>query len=331
MSQQRFSRSVFASCAAAFIALFSAPDAPAQAFPERPVTMVVSVGPGGGTDLMARELSKRLTDLWNRPVVVENRPGGAGSVAVKSLMRVPADGYTLLFTHDGIITATPQLFKSPGYDPRTDLIGVSEVAKTGYMLVVNPKVPAKTLPELIALMKDKAARKETFAFATSALGSADHLSGEMFRMVAGVEMLVVPYKGTGPAMADVMGGHLPFGFFTIPSTVPQVKAGNLRAIGVSSLERSPLAPDVPVIADTLPGFESNTWYGVFALAGTPTALVEKVSEDIRKIVATPEFNDYAVRNGFVKAGSTPKEFAAFIAKDTARVGDIIRGANVKVD
>ncbi len=310
---------------------FGAPVAQAQQYPDRAITMIVPVGPGGGTDIMAREISRRLSEAWGKPIVVENKPGGAGAVGVKSMMRVPADGYTLMFTHDGIIVATPKLFKAPGYDPRTDLIGISEVAKTGYLLVVHPSVPARSVTELIALMRDKKARNESFGFATSAVGSADHLSGEMFRQMTQVDMLVVHYKGTTPAMADVIGGHLPFGFFAIPPTTQHVESGSLRALGVTTRNRLPLLPDVAAIGESVPGFESSSWYGLFALAGTPRPIVEKISAEVRRIVGAPDFIDYMNRIGFIGVGSTPAEFADFIAKDTEKVGEIIRAANVRAE
>src|SRR5689334_13545361 len=184
-------------CVVAAIALVACGTALAQ-YPDKPVQVVLPVGPGGGTDLMAREIAKRLSDAWGQPVVVENKPGGGGVIAAQFVSRAAPNGYTLFFTHDGVITATPKLYKTQGYDPLTELAPITEVAKTGYLVVVNPNVPAKNLSELIAVMKDKKAKGETFPFATSALGSADHLSGEMFRLEAGVEMLVVPYKNTLP-------------------------------------------------------------------------------------------------------------------------------------
>ena len=299
--------------------------------PARPVTIVVPVGPGGGTDLLARELAKKLTELWGQAVVVENRSGAAGLVGAQSVIRSNADGNTLLFTHDGVITATPVLYKRPDYDPGKQLMPLTLVATVPYVAVVHPSVQAKSIPELIALIKQKNAKKETFGFATSALGSADHLTGEQFRMDAGVDMLVVPYKSAAPAMTDVIAGHLSLGFFTIVSTQPHIKAGTLRVIGITSRERSKLFPDVPTIAETLPGFVSGTWYGLFAPAGTPPATVEKLSSDIRRVAGSPEMAPYLLNNGFEAATSTPAEFAEFIRKDSGRVAEVIRRANVRVE
>ena len=299
--------------------------------PGRPVTIVVPVGPGGGTDLLAREAAKRLTDLWGQAVVVENRSGAAGLVGAQSVIKSAADGNTLLFTHDGVITATPVLYKRPDYDPGKQLIPLTQLAFMPYVAVVHPSVQAKNVPELIALIKQKNAKKETFGFATSALGSADHLSGEQFRIAAGVDMLIVPYKSAMPAMTDVIAGHLSLGFFTVASTQPHIKAGSLRALGIMSRERSKLFPDLQTFSETLPGFVGGTWYGMFAPAGTPPATVEKLSADIRRVVQLPEMAAYMLNNGFDAATSTPAEFAEFIRKDSARVAEIIGRANVRVE
>jgi tripartite-type tricarboxylate transporter receptor subunit TctC len=306
--------------------------APAAAqVPGRPVNIVVPVGPGGGTDLLAREAAKRLSEIWGQSVVVENRSGAAGLVGAQSVIRAAPDGNTLLFTHDGVITATPVLYKRPDYDPHKQLVPLSQLAFMPYIAVVHPSVQAKSVPELIALIKQKNAAKDKFGFATSALGSADHLAGEQFRIAAGLDMLIVPYKSAMPAMTDVIAGHLQLGFFTIASTQPHIKAGTLRAVGIMSRERSKLFPELATFSETLPGFVGGTWYGLFAPAGTPAATVEKISSDIRRAVASPEMASYMLNNGFVAASSTPAEFAEFIRKDSARVAEVIRQANVRVE
>jgi len=297
----------------------------------RPVTIVVPVGPGGGTDLLAREIAKKLAELWGQSVVVENKSGAAGLVGAQSVIRSNPDGATLLFTHDGVITATPVLYKRPDFEPHKQLMPLTLVATVPYVAVVHPSVPAKNIPELIAFIKQNNAQKRTFRFATSALGSADHLTGEQFRLATGVEMLIVPYKSAAPAMMDVIAGHLQLGFFTIVSTQPHIKAGTLRAIGITSRERSKLFPDVQTVAETLQGFTGGTWYGLFAPAGTPSATVAKMSADIRRVAGTPEMATYMLNNGFELATNTPAEFADFIRKDSARVAEVIRKANVRVE
>lgn len=317
--------------AAALVAGLMLCGAAGAQYPDRPIQIVVPVGPGGGTDLMAREIGRKLSEAWGQPVVIDNKPGGAGNVGAQVVLRAQPNGHTLLFTHDGVITATPKLYKATSYDPQKDFVPITEVAKTGYLVVVNPAVPARTLPELIALMKDKKAKKETFGFATSALGSADHLSGELFRLSADVDMLVVPYKQSLPAMTDVIAGHLPMGFFSIPPTQPHIKSGNLRALAITTKNRSKLFPDLPTVGETIPGYETGAWYGLFAPAGTPAAIVEKIGAEVRRIVNSQEFVEYMLKNGFEGVGSTPSEFAEFIRKDTEKVESVIRRANVRID
>ena len=303
----------------------------AAQFPDRPVQLVVPVGPGGGTDLLARQIAKKLSEVWGQPVIVENKTGGGGIIGAEAVIRSAPDGYTLLLSHDGVITATPVLYKRPDFDPARQLAPISQLATIPYLVIVNPSVPAKDITELIALMKEKTAKNQSMGFATSALGSADHLSGELFKIGAGVDVLIVPYKSTLPAMSDVIAGHLPMGFFSIPASQPHVKAGTLRALGITSSTRSKLLPDVPTVAETLPGFVTGAWYGLWAPAGTPPAIVEKISGDVRRIVASPDIAAYMLNNGFEAATSTPAEFAEFIRRDSAKTAQVIKSANVRLE
>jgi tripartite-type tricarboxylate transporter receptor subunit TctC len=307
------------------------PSPVAAQFPDRTVQLVVPVGPGGGTDLLARQIAKKLSEVWGQPVVVENKTGGGGIIGAEAVIRSAPDGYTLLLSHDAVITATPVLYKRPDFDPAKQLAPISQLATIPYVVVVNPSVPAKDIPELIALMKERTAKNQSMGFATSALGSADHLSGELFKIAAGVDMLVVPYKSTLPAMSDVIAGHLPMGFFSIPASQPHVKAGTLRALGITSSTRSKLLPDLPTVAESLPGFVTGAWYGLWAPAGTPAAIVEKISSDVRRIAAAPDIAAYMLSNGFEAATSTPAEFAEFIRKDSAKTAQVIKSANVRLE
>lgn len=318
-------------CAIGIVLGVLAMHSPAVAqFPDKSVRLVVPVGPGGGTDLLARQVAKKLSDVWGQQVVVENKIGGAGIIGAEVVTKAAPDGYTLLLSHDGVITATPILYKRPDFDPVKQLAPITQLANIPYLVVVNPSVPARNIPELIALMKEKKAKKESFSFATSALGSADHLSGELFKMAAGVDMLIVSYKQSLPAMTDVIAGHLPLGFFTIPGTLPHVKTGRLRALGITSSRRSKLFPDLQTVGETLPGFVTGAWYGLWAPAGTPAAIVEKISNDVRRIVVAPDLADYMLNNGFDAATSTPAEFAEFIKRDSAKTAQVIKSANVRL-
>jgi len=318
--------------AVAFVALGALASGNAFAqYPNRPVQMVLPVGPGGGTDVLARELARRLSDLWRQPVVVENKPGGGGIIASEFVMTSPADGYTIFFSHDGVITATPLLYRRPDFDPIKQLAPIAQVGTVPYLLVVNPSVPAKNVSELIALMKEKTAKKEPLGFATSALGSADHLTGEQFRMAAGVDMLVVPYKNTLPAMTDVIAGHLPFAVLSIPPSLPHIKAGTLRAIAITSAQRSPLFPDLPTVSETIPGFVTGAWYGVWAAVGTPKPIIDKINADVKQVLSNEDMIAFMRKNGLEPTITSPEEFAAFIAKDSAKTAQVIKAANVKID
>jgi len=327
MFKQRLSRSVFASCAAAFIALLNAPDAPAQVFPERPVTMVVSVGPGGGTDLMARELSKRLTDLWNRPVVVENRPGGAGSVAVKSLMRVPADGYTLLL--GTIANATNMsIYKSIKYDTLRDFEPISQLMSAPSVLVASPSFPVSSVKELVAMAK---AKPGTITYASSGAGGSPHLAGAMLELRGGVQMVHVPYKGAAPALTDVISGTVNIGFKTALSALPSMQTGKLKPLAVAANNRLSLLPDVPTMAEAgFPDFEVSSWNGLLAPARTPKPIIDKLHQELVKIVAMPDIRERFAAQAADPVGSSPAEFRAYIEREIKRWGEVARAANISL-
>jgi len=299
-------------------------------FPDRPVTLTVPVGPGGGTDLLARQLAKTLSQKWKQPVVVENRTGAAGIIGAEYVMKQAADGYNLLLSHDGVFTATPILYKRPDFKPLEHLAPISEVAIQPYVAVVNPSVPVKTMAGLIALIKRMNKEKKPFGFATSALGSADHMAGEKFQLACGVHMLIVPYKSTAPAITDVAGGHVPFGFFSPAAALPLIKSGTLRALAITTPHRSDLVPGLPTVAETLPGYHANAWFGVWAPAGTPAPILNQISKDIAMAVKTPEMAKLMKLNGLAPATSSPSEFAAFIKQDAAHTAELIRRAHIKV-
>ncbi|MGE4242081.1 Bug family tripartite tricarboxylate transporter substrate binding protein [Ramlibacter sp.] len=301
------------------------------AFPQRPVTITVPVGPGGGTDLLARQLGKSLSEIWGQPVVVDNKTGAAGIIGAQAVIKTPGDGHSLLLSHDGVFIATPVLFKRPDFEPQKQLAPISQVATQPYAAVVHPSVPAKNLPELIALMKRRNAEGAKLGFATSALGSADHLTGEKFAIASGVQMLVVPYKSTQPAITDVVGGHLPWGFFSFAAALPLVKSGALRALAISAERRSDLLPGVPTVSETLPGFVSTAWFGVWAPAGTPMEVRERIARDIRTAVGSADMATLMASNGLSPALSTPAEFADFIRREATRTADVIARANIKVE
>jgi len=301
-----------------------------DAFPSRPVTLVVPVGTGGGTDLVARQLAKMLSTQWRQPVVVDNKPGAAGLIGANMVIKSVPDGYNLLLVWDGPIVATPVLFNRPDYDPFNQLVPISQVSTQGYAVVVHPAVPAKNMAELITHIKKKNADKEPFGFATSQAGSADHLSGETFRFKAGVDLLTVHYKGSALAVVDVVGGHVPFGIFSFTTALPHINSGTLRALAVTSDKRSALLPDVPTVGETLPGYQYHSWIGVFGPAGMAQSLRDRISRDIHTAVTSSEMSTLLLSNGLQPKVSSPAAFAEYIRLDAARTAEVIKLAQIKV-
>lgn len=318
-------------CALAFTAVFSGGTFAQGNFPTRPVTITVPVGTGGGTDLVARRLGKALSEQWGQPVVVENKPGASGIIGANIVIRSAPDGHSLLLVWDGPIVATPVLFKRPDYEPLKQLTPISQVTTQGYAVMVHPSVPAKNVAELIAHIKKKNADKETFGFATSSVGAADHLSGELLRAMAGVEITTINHAGTGPAIINVLGGHVPYGHFSFTAALPHIKTGALRVLAVTSDKRSALLPDVPTVGETVPGYHYHSWIGVFGPAGMPESLRDRISRDIRNAVNSPDVGNALINNGLVPTVSDPATFAEFIRRDAVRTADTIRRANLKTE
>jgi len=317
--------------ALALTALFASGSLAQTTFPTKTVTITVPVGTGGGTDLVARLLAKSLSEQWGQPVLVENKPGASGIIGANVVIKSPPDGHNLLLVWDGPIIATPVLFKRPDYDPSKQLTPLSQVSTQGYAVVVHPSVPARNMTELIAHIKKKNADKEPFGFATSSAGAADHLSGESFRVMAGVELLTVNHAGTGPAITNVLGGHIPFGIFSFTAALPHIKSGALRVLAVTSDKRSALLPDVPTVGETLPGYHYHSWIGVFGPAGMPESLRDRISRDIRTAVNTPDVATMLTGNGLLPTVSEPAAFSEFIRRDATRTAEVIKRANLKVE
>jgi tripartite-type tricarboxylate transporter receptor subunit TctC len=316
---------------AAAAALCAAPrPAAAQAapWPTRPVTFVVPFAPGGGTDIAARLLAVRLGQKWGQSVVVDNRTGAGGLVGAEAVAKARPDGYTMLIGNVGTQSINPSLYKMP-YDADRAFAPVSLFAELPFAFVVNPKVPAKTPRELIALAK---AEPDKFTYASSGSGGSPHLTAEIFQQAAGVKFVHVPYKGGGPAMADLMAGHVDMLFASILETSGYVKAGKLRALAVTSAQRSPAMPDVPTLAELgVPNAESGSWVALLAPAGTPAALLDKVSADVRDVVALPDMQQALIAQGATPRGSTPAELQKTIDADKQRYGQVIRTRGVKVE
>jgi tripartite-type tricarboxylate transporter receptor subunit TctC len=284
-------------------------------FPSRPVRIVVVYPPGGGIDILARNLGRRLQAEWNVPVVIENRPGAGTTIGAAAVAKSPPDGYTLLMT-DVSFSISPSLYKQLPYDSVRDFAPVSLLALVPDVLVTHPEVPARTTREFIDLAKQKPG---SLAYASAGNGTLNHLAPDMFRSMAGIQVLHVPYNGALAALNDVMAGRAQFYIGALNSTLPQIKAGKLRAIAMTGTRRSPLLPDVPTVSESgLPNYDVAAWYGLLAPAGTPPAAIERISRDVTRLLRDPEIARGIESDGNEVVGSSPAEFARFIAAELAK-------------
>ncbi len=310
-------------------ALALAPNiAEAQTFPDRQIRVIVSSGPGGGTDLIARMFAPKVGEVLGQSIVVENKLGAGGNIAGQFVARSKPDGYTVMVSFGGVITINPFLYKDVGYDTIKDLQPVTLLATAPYMMVVNPKlIKATTLKEFVAEAK---ARTERLSWASFAKGSPDHLAGELFQTMAGLRMTHVSYKSGGEAILDVLGDRVPVGFFTIPTSLPYVRSGQLRPLALSERVRNSLVPDVPTFEEAgVPGYEMLTWYAVWAPAGIPKDVLEKLHGAFTKVLQMPDIQQKLKENGFDAKGNTPEQFAKFIGDETQKYGKIIEAAGLQ--
>jgi tripartite-type tricarboxylate transporter receptor subunit TctC len=326
--QRSFLSSVLA--AFALCATVAAPRAEAaDAFPTRPVRIVVGFSPGGSNDIVARVIAPRLSEALGQSVIIENRPGAGGNIAASAVLAAPADGHTLLMCTTGTLSIQPHLMASMPFDSERDLVPVTQIANAPYLLLVNPQLPAKNVRELIDYAK---ARPGELNFASSGNGTGGHLAGEMFKSRAGVDMVHIAYKGTGTAMADVLSGQVSVMFDQPVSSMPNVRAGKLRALAVASLRRLPGLPDVPTVAESgLPGFDPVTWTGLCAAKGTPQAAIDRVQREVAKVIALPEVSQRLVQDGLEPVGSTPQQFRGFLVADKRKWGAVIEQGRIKLE
>jgi len=295
--------------------LFSA-FAAAQGFPERPVRIVVPLTPGGSPDTIARAIAQALSGVWTQPVVVENRTGGSQNIGSDIVAKSPPDGYTWLLAPDNVFSVNPYLGKQP-FDPLVDLLPVTQVARIQFLLVVNPDLPAKSVPELIALAKSKPGELN---FGSSGNGSPQHLGATMFQVLTGTKMNHVPYKGAAPAVADLLPGRIQVWIGAANTLLPHIKEGKLRLLG-----------DTPTIAQTVPGYSLDPWLGLFVPAKTPQEVVMKIHGEVVKILGSPDLKSKLGPQGIELATNSPADFARFIREDNAKWGKIIRDAGIKAD
>ena len=305
--------------------------APAQAqsnYPTRPITLVVPFPAGGSTDLVARLIASRMVSELGQQIVVENRGGAGGNIGSAVVAKADPDGYTILMGTVATHALNPALYKKMPYDAVKDFTPISLLALIPNVLVVTPNFPAKNVKELIDLVK---AKPGEYSYASSGNGTPLHLSGELFKTMAGVNMIHVPYKGAGPALVDVMAGHVPIMFDNLPPSLEQIRAGKLRGLAVTTKERVPSLPDVPTIAETLPGYETYSWNAFFAPAGTPKEIVTKVHDDVLATLQSPDLLERFASVGAEPVGGTQEQFTARILADTAKWAQVIKAAKVKIE
>ncbi len=301
----------------------------AQSFPERPVTLVVPFAAGGSTDLVARVVAEKMSGDLGQQVIVQNVAGAGGNLGAANVARAEPDGYTILMGTVATHALNPLILKTKPYDPEKDFAPVSLLVVVPNVLVVNPQLPAKTVEELIALLK---AAPDQYSYASSGNGTPLHLSGELFKKMAGVEMQHIPYKGAGPALNDVIGNQVPIMFDNLPSSSGHMKAGTLRALAVTTAERAPSFPDVPTIAESgVPGYETYTWNALFAPANTPPEVVARLNAAARKALADPAVTERMKEFSATIVASTPEELAAHVKAELAKWTPIVRDANVQMD
>ena len=303
--------------------------ASAQTYPNHPIRLVVPFPPGGTTDILAREVGERLTATLGQTVVIDNRPGAGGNIGADIVAKAAPDGYTLLMATVGTHAINASLYRKLPYDHIKDFAPVVLVAGVPNVLEVTPSLPVHSVAELIKLAKEKPGQLN---FASSGNGTSIHLSGELFKTMAGVDMTHVPYKGSAFALTDLIAGQVQLMFDNLPSSLPHIKAGKLRAIAVTSAQRAPALPDVPTIAESgLPGFEASAWFGIVAPAGTPPAIVNRINAEVNQWLHSPEAADKLLAQGAIAAGGTPEQFVAHIRAETDKWAKVVKASGAKVD
>ena len=320
-------RAVFA--AALVLSSIAGPALAQSVYPSKPVRIIVGFPPGGGTDILARALAQGLNTTLGQSVTVENRAGAGGNVGADYVAKSPADGYTLVMGITGSHAINTSLYAKMPYDPVTDFEPVTQVAVVPNVSVVHPSVPAKTLGDLVDLAKRQPGK---FDYASLGSGTAAHLGMELFKTSAGIFMVHIPYRGSAPAVADLIGGQVQVMMDGLPSALPHVKAGRLRALAVTSQKRSPAAPDLPTIAESgYPGFYADAWSGLFAPRGTPKAIVDKLAAETQRILRLPDVRERFAGLGAEPVGSTPAEFAQHVQREIGKWARVVKQSGARVD
>ena len=313
----------------AFAATVLSASAFAQNWPDNTVTVVVPWPAGGPSDIAARPLAKGLTTNLKQSFVIDNRGGGGGNIGTAAVTRAKPDGMTMLITSSAPIVINPSLYKKMPFDPAKDLIPVTNLLRAPLVLVAHPSVPAKNLKELMAHIQSK---KGQFSYASSGNGTPQHLTGELFRSVTKLDMVHVPYKGSAPAISDLLGGHIPMMFDSTIAIMPHIKSGKVKPIAVSGNKRSPLLPDVPTFAEAgLSAIESYAWYGLFVPAKTPKAIVDKINAESQKVMKQPDFQRVLTDTGTEYVGDSPENFAKFVQAESQKWSKVVKDSGATVD
>jgi len=301
----------------------------AQSYPSRPVKVIVPWPPGQATDIAARVVAQKLQEAFGQPFVIDNKPGAGGSIGTDAVAKSAADGYTLLAASSGPVSVMPSLQKLP-YDPLKDLAPISLICRNAYVLVTNPSFPAKNAREFIAELR---ANPDKYTFSSSGTGATAHLFAELFNSTAGIKARHIPYKGTAPAITDIINGQIAYTMETVAATLPHVQSGRLKALGVSSAHRTVAMPDVPTIAEAtdLKNFDAAAWIGYAAPAGTPREVLQRLSTEMHRILQAADMKDRLASLGLDPAPSSPDEMAGFLAREQERFAQIIKAANIKIE
>lgn len=311
-----------------FLLVFACSGAFAQGYPSKPVRIIVPFAPGGATDIVTRIVAQKLTELWGQSVIVENRAGAGGNIGGEAAATSTPDGYTLFMTSGSIVTANQHIYKKMPFDPAKDLLPITNVASGPQVIVVHPDSDIKNLRQLIELAK---AKPGVLNYGHAGIGSQTHLAAENFLFTANLDITSVPYKGEGPAMTDLVGKQLNLATPNLAAAIGFINQGKLRALAVTGKQRSPQLPDVPIVAETLPGFENTGWFGLMAPAGTPKEIVNKVYRDTAKILDSTDLRARLYVQGMVPVGNSPAEFAAAIREESARWAKVVRERKIAVN
>jgi len=319
-------RQALGALAAASLATPALPALAQAGFPNKPIKLIIGFSAGSSTDTVARVVAQKLQDSLGQPVVIDNRPGVGGNLAADVVAKSPADGYTLLFCNSGLAISASLYPKLP-FDPLKDLTMVTQVTSMPHVLVAAPGLPANNVPELIALVK---AHPGKYNFGSAGAGNSDHMAGALFNVMAGTDLVHVPYRGGPQAMTDTISGQVAVYFSGLPGALPMIKGGRVKALGVSSPKASPSLPGVPAIADAVPGYDVNLWYGLAAPAATPADIVNRIAAEVAKVLAMPDTQDKLAAVGVDRAGTTPAQFKTFYESEIAKWARVVKATGITI-